>query len=238
MTYLCVLSIKREPDRYKDHALPEHRRLMAAALLLPVAVLAGCGPSYSPDTYASRAVQQANKVDQGVIVGVREVALSADTTVGTVSGAAAGGIIGAQTPGGSIGSAFGALGGTVVGGLVGTVVQSSVGDKHGYEYIVRKSNGDMLSVTQVDTTALALGQKVLLISGNQARIVADYTVPTPTPVIAVMPPAVDTPPEVAPTPAVVTATPLAPPVIATPVATVANPGAGPVVNLPSVPITP
>lgn len=227
--------------------MPEYPRLMATVLLLPLAMLAGCGPSYSPDTYASRAVQQANKVDQGVIVGVREVALSADTTVGTVSGAAAGGIIGSQSPGGSIGSAFGALGGTVVGGLVGTVVQSSVGDKHGYEYIVRKSNGDMLSVTQVDTTALTVGQKVLLISGNQARIVTDYTVPAPTPVIAVMPPAPDAPPEVAPTPAAVTATPLAPPVIppvmaipapavANPVVT--NPGGGPVVNLPSVPTTP
>lgn len=211
---------------------------MAAALLLPLTALASCGPDYSPDTYSSRAVQQANKVDQGIIVGVREVALSADTTVGTVSGAAAGGILGSQAPGGSIGSAFGALGGTVVGGLVGTVVQSSVGDKHGYEYIVRKSNGDMLSVTQVDTTALVVGQRVLLISGNQARIVTDYTVPTPTPVIAVMPAAADMHPETAPTPVAITATPLAPPVMTAPIPTVANPGGGPVVNLPSVSITP
>ena len=40
--------------------------LPPAALALP---LRACSGSYSPDTYATRAVQQANKVEQGVIAG-------------------------------------------------------------------------------------------------------------------------------------------------------------------------
>src|ERR1700691_5629552 len=86
---------------------------LAFRSLIPVLVLAGvsgCGPSYSPDTYASNAAQQANKVDQGVIVGVRDVAVSAAGTVGTVTGAAAGGIAGAQVGVGAT-SAFSSLGG-------------------------------------------------------------------------------------------------------------------------------
>jgi outer membrane lipoprotein SlyB len=55
--------------------------------VLVVAGLARCGPSYSPDTYASNAAQQAAKVEQGIVVGVRKVAVSASGTVGTVTGA-------------------------------------------------------------------------------------------------------------------------------------------------------
>ena len=136
----------------------------------------GCGPDYSPNTYASNAVQQANKVDQGVIVGVREVGVSASGTTGAVIGGAAGGIAGAQAGTGAT-SAFGALGGALVGGIAGSAAEHVVGDTRAFEYIVRKPNGDLLSVTQKDAEALAIGQKVLVIAGNQARVVPDYTVP-------------------------------------------------------------
>ena len=59
-------------------------------LLVPIA-FAGCGPSYSPDTYASTAVQQAAKVERGVVVGVRRVAVSPQGASGAVAGAVASG---------------------------------------------------------------------------------------------------------------------------------------------------
>jgi outer membrane lipoprotein SlyB len=141
-----------------------------------LAMLSGCGPSYSPDTYASNAVQQANKVEQGVIVGVRDVGVSAAGTVGTVAGAAAGGIAGSQVADGPI-TAITALGGSLVGGIAGSAVEHVTADTKAYEYIVRKPNGDLVSVTQKDKVPLVLGMKVLVIAGNQARVVADYTVP-------------------------------------------------------------
>ncbi len=148
------------------------RLLVCAAL---VSLVAGCKPDYSPDTYASNAVQQANKVEQGVVVGVRDVAVSASGTVGAISGGAAGGIAGAQVGTGPV-SAFTALGGSLIGGLAGTAAEHAAGDTKAFEYIVRKGNGDLVSVTQKDVTPLALGQKVLVIAGNQARVVPDYTV--------------------------------------------------------------
>jgi outer membrane lipoprotein SlyB len=150
------------------------RIFFATAFLL--AGLSACGPNYSPDTYASNAVQQANKVEQGVVVGVRNVGVSAAGTVGTVTGAAAGGIAGSQAAPAPI-SAFTALGGSLVGGIAGSAVEHSTADTTAFEYIVRKANGDLVSVTQKDKTPLALGQKVLVIAGNQARVVPDYTVP-------------------------------------------------------------
>jgi len=153
------------------------RLIYALMILVPGTILlAGCGPSYSPNTYASNAAQQANKVDEGVIVGVRPVQISASGAVGGVAGAAAGGVAGSQVGVGTT-STFSAIGGSVIGGIAGVTAEHIVGDTNGFEYIVRKSNGDLVSVTQKDEKALPLGQKVLVIAGAQARIVPDYTVP-------------------------------------------------------------
>ncbi|WP_428531062.1 hypothetical protein [Rhodopila sp.] len=138
--------------------------------------MSACAPTYSPDTYASNAAQQANKVEQGVVVGLRPVAVSATGTVGTLTGAAAGGIGGSQVGVGPF-SALAALGGSFAGGLAGSAAEHVTADTRAYEYIVRKPNGDLVSVTQNDKTPLALGQKVLVIAGLQARVVPDYTVP-------------------------------------------------------------
>lgn len=164
------------------------RALLAVAILGP---LPGCRASYSPDTYAAGAVQQAAKVEQGVVAGVRQVSVSPDGTLGGTAGAAAGGIAGAQAPGGGVRTALTALGGSVVGGLVGAGLEKAAGETTAFEYVVRKGNGDLVSVTQKDAAPLALGQKVLVIAGPQARIVADYTVPAPAPLAAPPPPVPD-----------------------------------------------
>jgi outer membrane lipoprotein SlyB len=171
---------------------------------------AGCGPDYSPNTYASSAVQQANKVDQGVLVGVRDVGVSASGTTGALVGGAAGGVAGSQV-GSGVGSAFGALGGSLVGGIAGSAAEHVSGDTRAFEYIVRKPNGDLLSVTQKDELPLVIGQKVLVIAGNQARVVPDYTTPTEQPRKEVATAPKETPTTTAPPPAPVAAAPLAPP---------------------------
>jgi outer membrane lipoprotein SlyB len=151
---------------------------VAAAML---AALSGCGPSYSPNTYAGAAVQQANPAQRGVVVGVRKVAVSADATLGTVTGAAAGGIAGSQVYGGGPVTALSALGGSVLGGVVGSGVEHATGDTTAFEYIVQEIKGDLVSVTQRDTVPLAIAEKVLVITGKQARVVPDYTVALPEP---------------------------------------------------------
>ncbi|PWC91402.1 hypothetical protein TSH100_00515 [Azospirillum sp. TSH100] len=153
-------------------------RSVSLCLFIAVAAaLAGCTSDYSPNTYASSAVQQANKVEPGVVVGFRQVAISANGTVGAVSGGAAGGILGAQVGSGGMNAALGTVGGTAIGGLLGTAMEHIAGDTNGWEYIVRKSNGELLSLTQKEPQPLPIGQKVLVITGSQARIVPDYSTP-------------------------------------------------------------
>jgi outer membrane lipoprotein SlyB len=180
-----VLSLRAHKQPKDLPVIRCHRRgARPSGLALPcllTLLLSGCGPSYSPNTYASNAVQQANKVDQGVVVGVRAVSVSAQGTTGAVMGGAAGAAAGTQVGGGGISTAFGAIGGTLIGGLVGTTVEHTTADTSAWEYVVRRPNGDLISVTQKDTTPLAIGQKVLVIAGAQARIVPDYTVQPPPP---------------------------------------------------------
>lgn len=146
--------------------------------LLLLLALAACTERYSPDTYATRAVQQANKVEPGSVIGVRKVQISAEGSTGAAAGAAAGGVLGAQTPGGGIGQALGGVGGALVGGLIGKAAESAAVDTPAFEYVVRTEKDELLSVTQKDTVPLAIGQKVLVITGTQARVVPDYTVAT------------------------------------------------------------
>jgi len=137
--------------------------------------LAGCSSDYSPNTYASSAVQQANKVEPAVVVGYRQVNISANGTVGAVTGGAAGGILGSQVGSAGFNAALGTVGGTAIGTILGTTLEHIAGDTTGWEYIVRKPNGELLSLTQREPQALPVGQKVLVITGSQARIVPDHS---------------------------------------------------------------
>ncbi|MFC5355735.1 hypothetical protein [Azospirillum himalayense] len=156
--------------------------LPAAALV--AGILAGCTPNYSPNTYAASATQQANKVERAVVIGFRQVKISTNGTVGAVTGGAAGGVLGSQSGTFGINAALGAVGGTAIGGLIGTSIEHVTGDTTGWEYIVRKPDGELLSVTQREEKPIEIGQKVLVIAGSQARIVADYsTDPEPAPTL-------------------------------------------------------
>jgi outer membrane lipoprotein SlyB len=150
-------------------------RTLLAPLVLLLA-LAACRDRFSPDVYATRAVQQADKVEQGIIVGVRQVRVSAEGSTGAATGAAAGGVLGAQAPGGGIVSALGGVGGALVGGLIGKGAEHVAVDTNAFEYIVRTSGNTLMRVTQQDREPLRRGQQVLLIMGSQARVVPDYTV--------------------------------------------------------------
>jgi outer membrane lipoprotein SlyB len=160
-------------------------------VLILLAALAGCGPDYSANTYNTSAVQQANKVERGVIVGLRDVVISSKGTTGAVTGAAVGGVAGSQAPGGGVGSALGAIGGTLLGGIVGSSVEQASADQPAVEYVVEKPNHELISVTQKDEVRLPIGQRVLVIAGTQARIVPDYT-------IEIAPPKPPAPPAVLP----------------------------------------
>ncbi|MCW8085844.1 hypothetical protein [Sabulicella glaciei] len=174
-------------------------------LLLPLALLvAGCGSRYSADEYASSAVQQANPVQRGTVVGARRVAIAAEGAAGAAAGAAAGGVVGGATATGRVGSALGAVGGALVGGLVGTAAERASANTDAVEYVIQRADKDeLVSVTQRDAVPIPVGTRVLVIAGAQARVVPDYLEVRPTATAPAAAPAAS--------PAPVTATPLSAP---------------------------
>jgi outer membrane lipoprotein SlyB len=158
--------------------------VLLTGLLPPI--LAGCGDGYSANNYASDAAQEEAAVQRGTIIGVRQITITPDGTVGAATGGAAGGVAGAQVAGAPVVTALSAIGGTLVGGIGGAAAAQAVGKTKGWEYIVQEEPGDKLvSVTQTSKVALQVGSHVLVIAGaQQARIVQDYTVQ-----IAAAPPA-------------------------------------------------
>ena len=70
---------------------------------------------------------------------------------------------------------------------MGAGAEKAVGETTAFEYIVRKPSGELISVTQKDDEQLAIGTRVLVIAGSQARIVPDYTVPPDSPAPASVP---------------------------------------------------
>lgn len=164
------------------------RRLRwSLASAIAILALAGCKDPYSANSYSPGAMQQVSKVDRGVIesfrtVDVRDQGLGSGIGAGT--GAVAGGVAGSQI-GRSGGNALATLGGVLIGGLIGLAAEHALTDTQAIEYVVRKEDGDLLSVTQKDQQPLAVGQKVLVIYGVQARIVPDQanTAPTTAPAV-------------------------------------------------------
>ncbi|MFL1464365.1 hypothetical protein ACI6QG_19315, partial [Roseococcus sp. DSY-14] len=173
---------------------------MRALLLLAPLLLLGCGSRYSADEYATRAVQQANPVQRGVVAGSRRVAIAADGTAGAAAGAAAGGVVGGVAGGNRITNALGAVGGGLVGGLIGTAAERAAVNAEATEYIIavpRDGRDELVSVTQRDAVPIPINTRVLVISGAQARVVPDY-LPAGAPLPATLPAPAPAPVQAAP----------------------------------------
>jgi outer membrane lipoprotein SlyB len=156
------------------HRYASHFVLLSGFLAL---TLAGCKQDYSPNTYASTAAQEEATVQRGTIIGVRQVMISADGTIGAATGGAVGGVAGAQVAGSPMVTALSAIGGSLAGGVGGAAAAHVVADTKGWEYIVQETGDKLVSVTQTSKISLPIGLHVLVIAGTQqARIVPDYTV--------------------------------------------------------------
>ncbi|MCK9193813.1 MAG: glycine zipper 2TM domain-containing protein [Nevskia sp.] len=101
----------------------------------------------------------------GVIAGVQEDHVKGDASaVGTLGGAAAGGLAGAQF-GKKSGKILATIGGAVLGGLAGREVESRVKTKVVYRVTVNMDDGSQRVVTMNALDGLAVGSKVKVVNG-------------------------------------------------------------------------
>ena len=142
------------------------KRILIAAILVPaVAVTAACA-SYGPQEYSAREARSIENVAYGTVVSVRPVRLNENQTgVGTVAGAAVGGLLG-NTVGHGNGSIAATILGAVGGGLAGNAIERNATTQNGEEVVVRLDNGQTIAVVQGGWQDFASGQRVQVVTGR------------------------------------------------------------------------
>ncbi len=135
-------------------------------MLLAGVALGGCASSLSGSAYSRSQARQVEEVRMGTVESVRQVQIEGTKTpVGTVAGAAVGGLAGSELGQGR-GSTVGAILGAVGGGLAGSAIEEGVTRQPGLEITVKLDNGRMIAVTQAADEPFKPGERVRILTGG------------------------------------------------------------------------
>ena len=144
-------------------------QILVATLL--TLLLGACASSNSGSVYSRDDARKTQTVRTGIVESVRQVKLEGTKSpIGTVAGAAVGGIAGSSIGQGK-GSTIGAVIGAVVGGLGGSAAEEMMTRKDALEITVKLDGGGLTAVVQEADEQFKAGDKVRLIeSGGNTRI--------------------------------------------------------------------
>lgn len=144
-------------------------RLALIGLVMASAVfISGCAnQSASSSVYTYGQAQREQVVRLGTVQSVRYITIqpAQSSGVGTVSGAALGGVA-ASTIGGGRGKTLATIGGVLLGGLAGSAVENTVQKKQGIEITVQMDSGEVRAIAQEADMMFTAGQRVRVLSGN------------------------------------------------------------------------
>ena len=149
------------------------KKLLLVAAMAPIVLLSACStPSNSGSVYRAGQTQSEQTVRMGYVDSIRNVTIDkGQTGVGTVTGAAVGGIAAGSSIGGGNGSIAAGIVGAVAGGILGQKVENNLSQKPGLEITVRLDNGDIKAITQDADEAFNVGERVRLLSnGRTTRV--------------------------------------------------------------------
>lgn len=136
--------------------------VMVLPLMAPLA--SGCVSGLSGHAYPRSQVQVAQSVRFGTIESVQDCQIEGTKSpVGTLAGAAIGGI-GGSTIGGGKGKAAAAIGGALLGGLIGSAAEEATTRKAGLELTVVFDEGDRISVVQAAEESFTAGDRVRVLT--------------------------------------------------------------------------
>ncbi|MDR3158400.1 MAG: glycine zipper 2TM domain-containing protein [Zoogloeaceae bacterium] len=133
-------------------------------------VASGCASRLDGDAYGRGEARREMRVTFATIESVRPVQIEGTKShVGTMAGAAIGGIAGSSVGGNSRESAAGAVIGGVLGGIAGSAVEEAVTREQGIEITIRLDNGEYRAVVQSDDGEnFQPGERVRLVKGSNA----------------------------------------------------------------------
>ena len=141
--------------------------MKTVAVLALAGILAGCAtPRESGSVYNSAQAMHEQVVRMGTVESVRNVTIAnPESGVGTMTGAALGGLGGSQVGHGNGSAAVGIIG-AVAGGIIGNRVENQANNRPGFEITVKLDNGELRSITQAADEMFRPGERVRLLSNG------------------------------------------------------------------------
>ena len=131
----------------------------------------------SPTNVSTSDAQKVTAIEYGVIKSSSPVKIKGESNwIGATAGGMIGGLLGTQICGeeeiiGTKCQDIAVVYGTIGGAAIGTVAQAMLGNHDGFQYIVNIDNNDKDSAfVQGDKNAMNIGQRVVIIYGNDIRV--------------------------------------------------------------------
>ncbi len=147
------------------------KKFVALVLLIPVVA---CTPRIGGTDVEVSQAGKISSVSYGTIMSVTKVLVNDDnsggTMLGTVGGAAAGGVLGNQIGGGS-GKTIATVGGAILGALAGSEMTKAAKEQEGYQLVIKLDSGQDAAIVQGADIQFYKGQRVQIIySSGKARV--------------------------------------------------------------------
>ena len=140
-------------------------------LILLISLLTACASNLTGESYSRNEARQAQRVQIGTVEYVRLVVIEGTKSqIGTVAGAAVGGLAGHSVGGHGTGRNIATVLGAVAGGVLGNKAEEALTKKQGVEVTVRLPNDKLIAVVQElsETEQFHVGERVrvLRVNGN------------------------------------------------------------------------
>lgn len=160
------------------------QKFAIAAFVSATLIVTGCTTPDSANVYNKGEMRRKASVRSGVIEQIRQVKMEDAMGIGTVSGAAIGGIAAGSNIGRGSGSVVAGIVGVLLGGILGDKIERGITRKEALEITVRMQNGERLVIVEDADIALQQGQAVDVIDdGKTARVVPAAVLPQPAPAV-------------------------------------------------------
>jgi outer membrane lipoprotein SlyB len=145
-------------------------------LIIPIIFIYSCS-STSPTDVKTSDTQKVTAVEYGIIKSASPIKIKGESNwIGATAGGMIGGLLGTQVCGkeeivGTKCQDIAVVYGTIGGAAIGTVAQGILGNHDGFQYIVDIDNDEKDSAfVQGDKTPISKGQRVVIIYGNDIRV--------------------------------------------------------------------
>ena len=145
-------------------------------LIISIIFIYSCS-STSPTNVKTSDAQKITAVEYGIIKSSSPIKIKGESNwIGATAGGMIGGLLGTQICGeeeiiGTKCQDIAVVYGTIGGAAIGTVAQGILGNHDGFQYIVDIDNDEKDSAfVQGDKTPISKGQRVVIIYGNDIRV--------------------------------------------------------------------